>query len=31
MVDIQPTVMSLLGVGPGKPTDGKVVKAALAN
>jgi alkaline phosphatase D len=31
MVDIQPTVMSLLGVGPGKPTDGKPVAAALAN
>jgi alkaline phosphatase D len=31
MVDIQPTVMSLLNVGPGKLTDGKVVAAALAN
>lgn len=31
MVDIQPTVMSLLGVGPGKPTDGKVLTRMLAN
>ena len=31
MVDIQPTVMALLGIGPGKPTDGKIVTAALAN
>jgi len=31
MVDIQPTVMSLLGVGPGKPTDGKILTNALAN
>ena len=31
MVDIQPTVMHLLDLQPGRPTDGKVVTAMLAN
>ncbi len=31
MVDIQPTVMSLLGLKPGVPTDGKIVTSALAH
>jgi alkaline phosphatase D len=31
MIDIQPTVMTLLGLQPGRPTDGKVVTAMLAN
>ncbi|HEY5339059.1 MAG TPA: ectonucleotide pyrophosphatase/phosphodiesterase [Rhizomicrobium sp.] len=31
MVDIQPTVMSLLGLQPGRPTDGKIVTSMLAN
>jgi alkaline phosphatase D len=31
MVDIQPTVMHLLGLQQGRPTDGKVVTSMLAN
>jgi predicted AlkP superfamily pyrophosphatase or phosphodiesterase len=31
MVDIQPTVMDLLGLQPGRPTDGKVVTSMLAD
>ena len=30
MIDVHPTVMSLLGLQPGKPVDGKVVTEALA-
>jgi hypothetical protein len=31
MVDIQPTVMDLLGLQPGRSTDGKVVTSMLAD
>jgi predicted AlkP superfamily pyrophosphatase or phosphodiesterase len=30
MIDIHPTVMALLGLAPGKPVDGHIVQAALA-
>lgn len=30
MIDIHPTVMALLGLEPGKPVDGKIVKEVLA-
>lgn len=30
MIDVHPTVMSLLGLEPGKPVDGKIVTEALA-
>jgi predicted AlkP superfamily pyrophosphatase or phosphodiesterase len=31
MIDIQPTVMNLLGLQPGRPTDGKIVASMLAH
>ena len=31
MIDVHPTIMALLGLQPGKPVDGHVVAAALAN
>ena len=30
MIDVHPTVMSLLGLKPGHPVDGHVVQEALA-
>jgi predicted AlkP superfamily pyrophosphatase or phosphodiesterase len=31
MIDIHPTVMSLLGLQPGRPVDGKIISTMLAN
>jgi hypothetical protein len=31
MIDVHPTIMALLGLQPGKPVDGHVLTAALAD